>query len=249
MTKKMPQISSHARGLLDEALIQQWHQAIADRLTDSAVGLDYPNSPKWEGVTLVAVTKYASAEQMLGAFRAGLKNFGESKPVEALQKRATLPAEMEQSITWHFIGNLQRNKVNKVVGYYTLIHSVDTFELLEAIAQRARGLNIIQAVLLQVNISGETSKNGFEPHEAENVLRKAETLHSVRVCGFMTMAPKEATEQQQAEIFSNFQQLKSHLENKLGKKFNSSSMGMSQDYSQALIQGATIVRIGNKLFT
>ena len=65
----------------------------------------------------------------------------------------------------------------------------------------------------------------------------------------MTMAPKEATEQQQAEIFSNFQQVKCLLENKLGKKFNNSSMGMSQDYSQALIQGATIVRIGNKLFT
>jgi pyridoxal phosphate enzyme (YggS family) len=234
---------------LDEILIQQWHKTIAARLTDSAVGLEYPASPKWEGVTLVAVTKYASAEQMLGAFRAGLTNFGESRPVEALQKRATLPAEIEQAVTWHFIGNLQRNKVNKVVGQYALIHSVDSLELLEAIAQRAKSLNILQEVLLQLNISGETSKNGFNPHEAEGVLIKAETLDSVRVCGFMTMAPKEATEQQQAEIFSNFQQLKLQLENKLGKKFNNSSMGMSQDYSQALIQGATIVRIGNKLFT
>jgi len=235
--------------MLDETLIQQWHKTIADRLADSSVGLDYPANPKWEGVTLVAVTKYASAEQILGAFRAGLTNFGESRPVEALEKRALLPTEIEQAVTWHFIGNLQRNKVNKVVGQYALIHSVDSFQLLEAIAQRATSLNILQDVLLQLNISGEASKNGFEPHEAEGILRKVEKMHSVRVCGFMTMAPKEATEQQQAKIFSNFQQVKSQLEDKLGKKFNNSSMGMSQDYSQALIEGATIVRIGNKLFT
>ena len=249
MTKKMPQISSHASGLLDEALIHQWHQTIAEKLVNPTVGLFYPQHPRWQGVTLVAVSKYATAEQLLGAFRAGLTHFGESKPVEALQKRATLPVEIEQAITWHFIGNLQRNKVNKVVGQYALIHSVDSLDLLEAIAHRASALTIQQAVLLQVNMSGEASKNGFEPNAVAAVLKKAESIDSIKVCGFMTMAPKEATEAEQAVVFAGLTKLKEQLEKKLAKKFNNSSMGMTQDYSQALLHGATIVRIGNKLFT
>ena len=235
--------------MLDEALIHQWHQTIADRLTDSSVGLAYPTDPKWTGVTLVAVTKYASVEQMLGAFQAGLTNFGESRPIEALQKRTLLPAEIEQAITWHFVGNLQRNKVNKVVGQYALIHSVDSLELLEAIAQRASALTICQSVLLQVNISEDPTKNGFPPEVVENVLKKAESLYSVRVCGFMTMTPKAATQQQQADIFGGLHRTKEQLEQKTEQTFKCLSMGMSQDYSQALMQGATIVRIGNKLFT
>jgi PLP dependent protein len=235
--------------VLDPVAIEQWHKTIAARLIDPSVGLAYPNHPKWCGVTLVAVTKYASPEQMVGAFQAGLTCFGESRPVEALEKRALLPAAIATAVTWHFIGNLQRNKVNKVVGNYALIHSVDSFELLEAIAQRATALNLTQSVLLQLNISGELSKNGFEPEAVAAVLVKAEKLCSVKVCGFMTMAPKEATESQQAEIFGAMHHLRLQLQKKLAKNFNISSMGMSQDYSQALIQGATIVRIGNKLFT
>jgi pyridoxal phosphate enzyme (YggS family) len=186
---------------------------------------------------------------MVGAFRAGLMYFGESRPVEALEKRALLPLEVEQAVTWHFIGHLQRNKVNKVVGHYALIHSVDSFELLEAISKRARALSLVQGVLLQVNVSGELSKQGFTPPEVEAVLLKAKNLEGVRALGLMTIAPKEADEAQQAMIFSQCQALKQHAEMKSAQSLEISSMGMTQDYSQALVAGATIVRIGNKLFT
>jgi pyridoxal phosphate enzyme (YggS family) len=235
--------------MVTQGIVDQWHQTIANKLISPDVGLLYPTHPQWNGVTLVAVTKYATVEQMLGAFAAGLTHFGESKPVEALQKRATLPEQINQAITWHFIGNLQRNKVSKVVGHYALIHSVDSFELLEAIAKKAAGFNIVQSVLLQINLSTEPTKNGFPPKALETIFKKAEKLDSIGICGLMTMAPKEATPREQAEIFGRLQQLKQQIEQKEGRKLAHLSMGMTQDYSQALLQGATIVRIGNKLFT
>lgn len=235
--------------MLNPALVEHWQNVIQHRLTDTAVGLCYPQDAKWQGVTLVAVTKYATAEQMVGAFNAGLTHFGESRPVEALQKRATLPPIVEQTVTWHFIGHLQKNKVNKVVGYYKLIHSVDSFELLEAINNRAATLNIIQDVLIQVNISGETSKQGITLQAVETFVKNAETLSHIRVLGFMTMAPKEATPVEQATIFGTLQTHQQQWQTILKKELKISSMGMTQDYSQALLKGATIVRIGNKLFT
>jgi pyridoxal phosphate enzyme (YggS family) len=235
--------------MLDQALIEHWHTIIQNRLTDATVGLCYPQDAKWLGVTLVAVTKYATAEQMVGAFNAGLTHFGESRPVEALQKRATLPTTVEQSVTWHFIGHLQKNKINKVVGYYQLIHSVDSFELLTAINQRASTLTIIQDVLIQVNISGEHSKQGIALNAVEDLIKKAENLSSIRVLGLMTMAPKEASPTEQAHIFGTLQTRLQRWQQNIKKELTISSMGMTQDYSQALLKGATIVRIGNKLFT
>lgn len=235
--------------MLNPAQIEHWQTIIQHRLTDTTVGLCYPQDAKWAGVTLVAVTKYATAEQMVGAFNAGLTHFGESRPVEALQKRACLPTTVEQSVTWHFIGHLQKNKVSKVVGYYQLIHSVDSFDLLNAINTRAATLNIVQDVLVQVNISGESSKQGIELQAVEPFIINAENLSHIRVLGFMTMAPKDATPSEQATIFGTLQSNLQQWQKNLKKELKISSMGMTQDYSQALLKGATIVRIGNKLFT
>lgn len=185
-------------------------------------------------VKLIVVTKNIPVESIQSVYELGCRDFGENRVQEALPKIE----EMADDIRWHFIGTLQKNKVKKVVGRFDLIHSVDSFELAQEISKQG----IDTKILLQVNTSGEESKQGFSPGEIEKKLPLIQKLPFVQVQGLMTMAPLT---ENVAEIRSCFRSLR-ELRDRHG--LQELSMGMSHDYMMAIEEGATMVRIGSAIF-
>lgn len=189
-----------------------------------------------EGVTIVAVSKYATVEQIQNVYDQGYRHFGESRVQEALIKQKQLP----QDIQWHFIGRLQTNKVNQVVGNFCLIHSVHSLELAQLINKKSQEKGIVSNILLQVNTSGEITKQGFTPEELKNT--SFQHLSHVQVQGLMTMAPLTGDESVIRSCFSLLRKMKEEF------RLEHLSMGMSQDYHIAIEEGATYLRIGSKIF-
>lgn len=185
-------------------------------------------------VKLIVVTKNIPVKSIQSVYDLGCRDFGENRVQEALPKIE----EMEKDIHWHFIGTLQKNKVKKVIRRFDLIHSVDSFEL----AQEISKLGIDTKILLQVNTSGEESKQGFSPGEIEKKLPLIQKLPFVQVQGLMTMAPLT---ENIAEIRACFRSLR-ELRDRHG--LQELSMGMSHDYMMAIEEGATMVRIGSAIF-
>lgn len=195
-------------------------------------------------VTIVAVTKTVGIEEIRQAVDAGLADFGENRVQEFLGKYGLFP-----NVRWHFIGSLQTNKVKDVVGRAHLIHSVDSLRLLDEIGKRADEAGLVQDVLLQVNISGEGSKHGFEAAEVREALVEASRLDSVRVRGLMTMAPFARPEDVRW-VFRGLKDVRDSLrEMPLNSvELDELSMGMTNDYRIAVEEGATIVRVGTAIF-
>ncbi len=187
---------------------------------------------------LVAVSKKRSVEEIQHFYDLGVRDFGESRVQEALAKMEQLPSD----IRWHFIGRLQKNKVAKIVGLFVLIHSVDGPELAYYLSQASEKKDLRQDILLQVNTSGESSKQGLTPEEWKAEYDKVRSFPGIRIRGLMTMAPLDADESTLRQVFSSLRQLKEQLQ------LTELSMGMSQDYPVAVEQGATLVRIGSALF-
>jgi hypothetical protein len=195
-------------------------------------------------VTLVAVSKGRSLEMIHEAAQAGQRVFGENRAQELRDKIDRLAVDLE----WHFIGHLQRNKVNMVIGKAALVHSVDSRRLLEAVASRAEELEIVQDILLQVNVSGEESKYGMEEESMEGMLEAALALPAVRVRGLMTIAPLEA-EEKTRPCFRRLRELRDVLARDFSPlDLGILSMGMTQDFEVALEEGANMVRIGTAIF-
>jgi pyridoxal phosphate enzyme (YggS family) len=233
----------------EDLSVPQTLDAWRERIQRNLLYMGYPQAPYWQGVSLVAVTKYVDALAIQGAFQCGLLAMGENKAVEALAKRSLLPPEVNEAIEWHFIGSIQRNKLNKIVGHYDLIHSVDRLELLEDIASKAEVLHLEQAILLQVNASEEISKHGVTQEALPDLMARALTLAPhVKVLGLMTMAPNTEDLSVIDECFTRLRNAKTQLEKEFTVSLSHLSMGMSNDYAQGLANGATIVRIGSKLF-
>lgn len=191
-----------------------------------------------QGVTLIAVSKKRSIREILSLYALGCRDFGESRLQEALFKKPELP----QDIRWHFIGPLQKNKVSKVVENFSLIHSVDSLALAQYIQQKSEERGVISSILLQVNISGETSKQGFTPDGCRRAYATLQNLSSLNIQGLMTLAPLTKDHSIIKKTFSGLRQLRDEL------KLFHLSMGMSQDYKIALEEGATLVRLGSLLF-
>ncbi len=195
-------------------------------------------------VTLVAVSKGRPLEMIQEAAQAGQRVFGENRAQELRDKIDRLAVDLE----WHFIGHLQRNKVNMVIGKAALVHSVDSRRLLEAVASRAEELEIVQDILLQVNVSGEESKYGMEEEGMEGMLEAALALPAVRVRGLMTIAPLEA-EEKTRPCFRRLRELRDALARDFSPlDLGILSMGMTQDFEVALEEGANMVRIGTAIF-
>ena len=195
-------------------------------------------------VTLVAVSKGRPLEMIHEAAQAGQRVFGENRAQELRDKIDRLAVDLE----WHFIGHLQRNKVNMVIGKAALVHSVDSRRLLEAVAFRAEELEIVQDILLQVNVSGEESKYGMEEEGMEGMLEAALALPAVRVRGLMTIAPLEA-EEKTRPCFRRLRELRDVLARDFSPlDLGILSMGMTQDFEVALEEGANMVRIGTAIF-
>lgn len=197
---------------------------------------------------IIAVTKYFDEKAMIEAYNAGLRDFAESRAVEAVEKIENLPAEVRNNSRFHFIGHLQTNKVKKVVPIFDYIHSVDSLKLAKAIADEAKLFGKVQNILLQVNNANEEQKFGFSKKEIFEVFPSIKELSSVSIAGIMNMAPLGASEEELNRLFEDVFNIKKELEQRFDCELRELSMGMSQDYKIAVKHGATMLRIGRKLF-
>lgn len=199
-----------------------------------------------EAVKLVAVTKYAELNWVRDLVSLGQFELAESRP-QQLAQRAT---ELSQEVRWHLIGHLQRNKVEVVLPVTTLIHSVDSLRLLEKIEQESLKRGLTPHILLEVNVSGEAAKDGFQPDELRaNVARLIE-FSALKIVGLMTMAPLADDPEYARSVFRALREFRDELTTLSDGKLNipQLSMGMSGDFEVAIEEGATIVRIGSSLF-
>jgi len=197
---------------------------------------------------IIAVTKYFDENAIIDAYYAGLRNFGESRVIEAIEKIKILPEEVKKNSKFHLIGHLQSNKVKKAVGNFYLIHSVDSFKLAEMISQEAEKIGIVQNVLLQLNNADEKQKFGFSKEELLEEFGRITELKGIKILGLMNMAPINASEHELEKLFSDVVQVRDLLEKKYNCELKEISMGMSQDYKLAALKGSTMLRLGRKLF-
>ena len=199
-------------------------------------------------VTLIGVTKVFPVEYAEAAAVSGLKNLGENR-VQELVPKVERFSSLGLDASWHLIGTLQKNKVKYIIGKTDLIHSVNTVELAEEIAKRSESNNVTTSVLLQANVSGEESKHGFAPHELKPAIDRIMAMPSIKLCGLMTMAPIEEYEGQAREVFAKTRVIYEDLKSYTGlDSWNVLSMGMSQDYKSAILEGSTHIRIGTAIF-
>ncbi len=201
-----------------------------------------------DGVRLVAVSKGFPAGDVSAALSFGQRVFGENRAQELVGKSAELE-RLGLGCDWHMIGRLQTNKVKQVIGLASLIHSVDRVRLLDVIQRQAQARGMVQPVLLQVNISQEATKQGFGAEEVEAVLAAAEDYPNIEIRGLMTMAPFYDDPEDARPIFRQLRHLRDRLADPDAlPAFTELSMGMTQDYAQAVEEGATLLRIGSALF-
>lgn len=198
---------------------------------------------------IIAVTKYFDEDAMLAAYQAGMRDFAESRTIEAIEKINRLPADMRKNSTFHFIGHLQSNKVKKTVENFDYIHSVDSLKLAELISQAAKSVGKTQKVLLQLNNANEVQKFGFSKDELFKVFGEILKLDGLEIVGLMSMTPLGADEDTLYELFTDVVNTKDALEKQFNCSLKELSMGMSQDYKIAAKCGATMLRIGRKLFS
>ncbi len=202
-----------------------------------------------DSVTLVAVSKTKPNSDILEAYNAGQRVFGENKVQEMASKYEELPDDIQ----WHMIGHLQRNKVKYMASFVHLIHGVDSFKLLKEINKQANKNARVISCLLQVHIAQETTKFGFSYDEIEQVLGSEEfqNLKNIKIVGLMGMASFTENKQQ---VRLEFRRL-SHFYDKQKARYKSEqidfttlSMGMSGDYELAIEEGSTMVRVGSAIF-
>ena len=202
-----------------------------------------------EGVTLVAVSKTKPVSDVQEAYDAGQRVFGENHALEMRDKHEALPKDIQ----WHFIGHLQTNKIKYIIPFVTLIHSIDTANLLEAVNKEARKHDRVVDCLLQFHIAQEETKFGLALDEAKQLLESEsfKQMESIRICGVMGMATFTDDE---VEIRKEFKHLKAIFDTLKQDyfadqpQFKEISMGMSEDYPIAIEEGATLVRVGSKIF-
>ncbi|MDH4379745.1 MAG: YggS family pyridoxal phosphate-dependent enzyme [Vampirovibrionales bacterium] len=198
-------------------------------------------------VTLVAVTKTHPASVVKTVYDAGIFDVGENKVQEALEKQTQLESSCP-NLRWHLIGPLQTNKVNKTVGKFELIHSVDRLEVAQKLNDANAAAGLVQRVLLQVNISGEASKGGFSNESLNARFAQLVALPAIRIEGLMTMAPFDADEATLQVVFMGLVDFRDYLVSTHGHPLPQLSMGMSDDYATAIACGSTMVRLGRTLF-
>lgn len=200
-----------------------------------------------QNVTIIAVTKTVGIEKIKDAVMNGITNIGENRLQEALGKYDDLKS---LGLVWHLIGSLQTNKAKKAVEIFDLIHSVDSYNLASVIDKEAQKINKKQDVLLQVNISKEETKRGFFVSELENILPDLSKLGNINVKGLMTIAPDTNDENFIRDCFIQTRNLKNKINelNYFSHKLETLSMGMSNDYTIALEESSTMIRLGRAIF-
>lgn len=197
---------------------------------------------------IIAVTKYFDEAAIVIAYNAGIRDFGESRVIEASAKIENLPEDVRENSTFHFIGHLQTNKVKQALKVFEYIHSVDSVKLAQTISQNALELGKIQKVLIQINNANEEQKFGFSKDEVFDKFEQLKSLNGIEIVGVMNMAPLNAEDKEIERLFSEITQIRNSLEKKFNCELKEISMGMSQDYKIAAQQGSTMLRVGRKLF-
>lgn len=201
------------------------------------------------GVRLVAVSKFKPAEDISALYQHGQRVFGENHAQEMKAKHEILP----QDIEWHFIGHLQTNKVKYIAPYVSMIHSIDSFDLLKEVNKHAAKHNRVIPCLLQFHIASEETKFGFSQAECEEMLQSADfqELKNVKIHGVMGMATFTDDQEQVRREFHHlhqiFDELKTHFFSQ-NLDFKELSMGMTEDYPIAIQEGSTLIRIGSAIF-
>lgn len=198
-----------------------------------------------QDVTLVAVSKTKPAEDVAALFDAGQTVFGENYVQEAVAKQDDLA---RLGIRWHFIGGLQSNKAKFVAGRFDLVHSVDSLKLARKLQDRAQAAGGVQDILLQVNVGCEEQKCGVLADGLFELAEAVEEFEGVRVCGLMTMPPFFDQPERVRPLFAELRKLKEKLEIRLDRSLPHLSMGMTGDFVPAIMEGATLVRIGTRIF-
>ena len=199
-------------------------------------------------VTLIAVTKTVDSQKRQEAIELGLRVFGENKVQEARGKIVPLRAAMpDYAVEWHLIGHLQKNKTKMAVQLFDLIHSLDSVSLAEEINIHAEKLKKIQRVLIQVKLSEEESKYGIPGENVMELLRKVAGMKHLKVEGLMTIPPFFDNPEMARPFFRKLRDLRDTAEAE-GFKLPELSMGMTHDFEVAILEGATMVRIGTGIF-
>ncbi len=198
-----------------------------------------------DSARLVAVSKTVSAEVIKDAYDCGQRLFGENRIDVLAGKTPLLPDDIE----WHFIGNIQSRKIRSIVQHSSWIHSVDSVKQIHKIdtvcSDEAKSIKF----LIQVNVSGEEVKSGFTPDEAVEAVKEAMQCEHAICCGLMTMAPFVSDDDELRTVFRSLYEVRNRIETELGCSLPELSMGMSNDYSIALEEGATMVRVGSSIFS
>ncbi|HMM39628.1 MAG TPA: YggS family pyridoxal phosphate-dependent enzyme [Desulfovibrio sp.] len=196
-------------------------------------------------VALVAISKMHPASDVAALFAAGQRVFGESYAQEAKDKREELA---HLPIEWHFVGGLQRNKAKLVAGECALIHAVDSLRLAEAVDRKAAERGVVQDVLLQVNSAGEEQKHGVSEAELPALAEAVAAMPALRLKGLMVLPPFFDDPERARPFFARARELKEDLERRLSMGLPHLSMGMTGDFAAAIAEGATLVRIGTRIF-
>lgn len=196
-------------------------------------------------VKLLAVSKTKPLEELEEAYKAGIRDFGENKVQELMAKQE----EFHKDVRWHFIGNLQTNKVKYLVGKVYLIHSISSIKLLKQVEKEFSKRNETANILIEINIGREESKGGIFVENLEEMLNEVENCTSVKVRGIMVIIPKGDTESNRAY----FKETKNIFDSLKIRNFNNIhmevlSMGMTHDYKVAIEEGSNLVRIGEGIF-
>jgi PLP dependent protein len=195
-------------------------------------------------IELVAVTKTHAAEIVREAIDAGQTLFGESKVQEARAKIPLLPSNLR----WHFIGHLQKNKIRHALPLFEMIHSVDSLDLAQAIDRIGHEDGLHPRILLEVNVAGEGSKFGFQPDKLRQEMESLMALPRVSIEGLMCIPPLAEEAEVSRKHFVELRELRDALEKQFQVKLPQLSMGMTNDYSVAVEEGATLVRVGTAIF-
>lgn len=201
---------------------------------------------KRDEITLIAVSKTKPVSLLEDAYQSGVRDFGENKVQEMCEKYEL----MEKDIRWHMIGHLQTNKVKYLIGKTTLIHSVDSYKLACEIEKQAAKHNCIMDILIEVNIAEEETKFGLSEEEVIHLVKQVAQLPHVRIQGLMTVAPYVVDSEENRPFFRKIKQLSVDINNQNidNVSMNILSMGMTGDYTVAIEEGATMVRVGTGIF-
>lgn len=224
-------------------IADNWHRVV-DEVSDAAVAAGRQPA----SITIVGVSKYVDAAMTGALVAAGCHELGESRPQTLWTKAAEIG---DGAVRWHLVGHLQRNKVRRTVPLASLVHSIDSVRLAEAIDAEAGSVGRPVRGLLEVNISGDAAKHGFTADSVSAAVEAAGRLRHLRIVGLMGMAAYGSDAAAARESFESLRSLRDRLVDRgipEGVSLGELSMGMSGDFAEAIPAGATIVRIGSRLF-